>query len=77
MKIKVYAPGFINHELIDNNGFVELADGKTVAHLYRKMKVTPLARLVVASFVNYEPAKMKTVLQDGDTVSLMFPVTGG
>jgi molybdopterin converting factor small subunit len=77
MKIKVYAPGFINHELIDNNGFVELADGTTVAHLYRKMKVTPLARLVVASFVNYEPAKMKTVLQDGDTVSMMFPVTGG
>jgi molybdopterin converting factor small subunit len=77
MKIKVYAPGFINHELIDNNGFVELADGKTVAHLFRKMKVTPLARLVVTSFVNYEPAKMKTVLQDGDTVSMMFPVTGG
>ena len=77
MKIKVYAPGFINHELIDNNGYLELADGKTVAHLYRKMKVTPLARLVVTSFVNYEPAKMKTVLQDGDTVSMMFPVTGG
>ena len=77
MKIKVYAPGFINHELIDNNGYVELADGKTVAHLYRKMKVTPLSLLVVASFVNYEPARMNTVLQDGDTVSLMFPVTGG
>jgi len=77
MKIRVYAPGFINHDLIDKDGYVELAEVKTVAHLYRRMKVSPLARLVVASFVNYEPAKAKTVLQDGDTVSMMFPVSGG
>ncbi len=77
IKVRVYAPGFINHDAIDQDGFVELDDNVSVKKLFRKMKVSPLARMFVVSFVNYEPAKMDEKLKDGDVVSLMFPVSGG
>ncbi len=77
IKVRVYAPGFINHDAIDQDGFVKLDDNVTVKQLFRKMKVSPLARMFVVSFVNYEPAKMNATLKDGDVVSLMFPVSGG
>jgi molybdopterin converting factor small subunit len=77
IKVRVYAPGFINHDAIDQNGFVELDDGVTVKQLFRKMKVTPVARMFLTSFVNYEPVKMNMKLKDGDVVSLMFPISGG
>jgi molybdopterin converting factor small subunit len=77
IKVRVYAPGFINHDAIDQNGFVELDDDVSVKQLFRKMKVTPVARMIVTSFVNYEPAKMNMKLKDGDVVSLMFPISGG
>jgi molybdopterin converting factor small subunit len=77
IKVKVYAPGFINHEIIDQNGFVELAEDDSVRVLFKKLKVSPLARLIVTTFVNYEPVKMNSKLKDGDVISLMFPVAGG
>jgi molybdopterin converting factor small subunit len=77
MKVKVYAPGFINHDLIDNNGWVELAENVSVNQLFKQLKVSALTRVIVTSFVNYEPARMNTRLKDGDVVSLMFPISGG
>ena len=77
IKVRIYAPGFINHDAIDQNGFIELDDNVSVKQLFRKMKVSPVARMFVISFVNYEPAKMDTKLKDGDIVSLMFPISGG
>jgi molybdopterin converting factor small subunit len=77
IKVRVYAPGFISHEAIDQDGYVQLAEGSSVRHLYRKMQVSLIARLLVTSFVNYEPAKMNRKLEENDIVSLMFPVSGG
>ena len=77
IKVRIYAPGFINHDAIDQNGFIELDENVSVKQLFRKMKVSPIARMFVISFVNYEPAKMDAKLKDGDVVSLMFPISGG
>ncbi len=77
IKVKVYAPGFINHEPIDPNGYVELTDNDSLNSLYKKLRVPVIARPVLTSFVNYEPARLNTRLKDGDVVSLLFPVAGG
>jgi molybdopterin converting factor small subunit len=77
IKVRVYAPGFISHEAIDQDGFVQLAEGSSVRQLFKKMKISLFARILVTSFVNYEPAKMNRKLEENDIVSLMFPVSGG
>lgn len=77
IKVKVYAPGFINHESIDQNGFVSLQDGDSVFTLYHKLKLPLPLRLILACSVNEEQAWWNTVLKDGDVVSFLFPISGG
>jgi molybdopterin converting factor small subunit len=77
IKVKVYAPGFIKHDSFDQNGFVELVENDSIHSLYRKLKV-PLPILpILTTYVNYVPAKLSTKLQEGDVVSLLFPISGG
>jgi len=45
--------------------------------LYRLLKLPVPLRLSVFFCVNYEPAKWNTQLKDGDTVTFLFPISGG
>ena len=75
--VRVYAPGFIDHEALDADGFIELAEGDTVGGLYKKLRVPFALRLVMACSVNYEQVKVSTPLNDGDVISFLFPIAGG
>lgn len=77
MKVKVYAPAFINHEPIDADGTVTLEDHATLNDLYRRLKLPLPLRLSCFCNVNYAPAKWNTRLKDGDTVTFLFPISGG
>jgi len=77
IRVRVYAPGFINHESLDEDGFIELTEGCTVGGLCKRLKVPFTIRLVMACSVNYEQAKFSTPLKDGDVVSFLFPIAGG
>jgi molybdopterin converting factor small subunit len=73
----VFVPVFINHDNVDNDGFVTLIDGANMTDLYRQLKLPIPLRLSILFWVNYEQAKWNTRLKDGDTITFLFPVTGG
>ncbi len=75
--MKVYAPAFIDHALIDVDGTVALNDRATLSDLYRQLKMPILLRLSCFCSVNYERAGWNTELRDGDTISFLFPISGG
>jgi molybdopterin converting factor small subunit len=77
MKIKVLAPGFIKHDAFDPNGFVELNENDSVRTLFNKLRIPLALRLILTSYVNYEPSRANTKLKEGDVVSFLFPITGG
>ena len=77
IKVKVYAPGFINHDPLDENGFLDLREGASMHTLFQKLKVPVPLRVILAYSVNYEQAKLTTKLKDGDIVTFLFPFTGG
>jgi len=77
MLVRVYAPAFCNHDLIMDNGCVELKEGTTLIQLLRMLKMPMLLRRMPIVFVNYDRVKMSTVLKDEDTVSILGMVASG
>jgi len=77
IRVKVYAPGFVNHDSINPDGFVEVKEGDSVSDLYKKLKLPIPLRLVMACSVNYEKVKSSRKLIDGDVVTFLFPISGG
>jgi hypothetical protein len=77
IKVKVYAPGFINHDAIDPNGFIELDENDSIKTLYQKLKIPFPFWPIVTCCVNYEQAKLSTTLKDEDVVTFLFPFPGG
>lgn len=77
MLVRVYAPAFCDHDLINDKGCVELNEGTTLRGLLKKLKMPILLRKMPIVFVNYDRVKASTVLKDGDTVSIMGMVASG
>lgn len=77
MKIKVYAPLFGSVDLLDDNGYLEMASGATLGDVYKKLKIPLFFRNSLLCMVNYEPGKSKQKLADGDIVSFIGPLSGG
>jgi molybdopterin converting factor small subunit len=77
IKVKVYAPAFINHDPIDADGMVTLPEGASLQDLYSLLKLPLPLRLAFFCSVNHEQARWNMTLKDGDTVSFLFPISGG
>ncbi len=77
LRVKVYIPAFIDHEQLDADNMVTLKAGARMADLYRKLKVPLPLRLSFLYVVNYEQVRWNSTLQDGDTVTFLFPIHGG
>lgn len=77
IRVKVYAPGFISHQHLDEDGYATLPDGATLKSLYRFLKIPLLLRPVLLCSINSEQAQPRTPLKNGDTVSFFFPISGG
>jgi len=77
MLVKVYAPAFCSHDLIMDNGCVDLNEGTTLIQLLKKLEMPMLLRRMPIVFVNYDRVGLSTVLKDGDTVSILGMVAGG
>ncbi len=76
MRIRVYAPAFADHSVLDERGFLELPPGARLRDLHRILKIPPLARPFVLVAVNYRVSGPGRLLEDGDTVSY-FSMAGG
>ena len=77
MLVRVYAPAFCNHDLIDRKGFVEVEEGTTLLQLLKKLEMPFVCRNLPIVFVNDDRAKKSTKLKEGDVVSIMGPVSSG
>jgi molybdopterin converting factor small subunit len=77
IKVKVYAPAFVNHDPLGADGTISLEDGATLNNLYRRLHLPIPLRLSFFCSVNYERAKWNKKLKDGDTVTFLFPISGG
>ena len=77
MKVKVYAPVFLNLKSIDSDGYVTLDEGATVNTLYKKLRIPLIIRPLMFCSVNYKQVKLKTKLKEGDIVSFLSFVSGG
>jgi molybdopterin converting factor small subunit len=77
MRVKVYAPGYCDYTHINKNGFVDLDEGATLGVLLNKIKMPLLLRALPVVAVNNKKVPKSTVLQDGDTISILFIVAGG
>jgi molybdopterin converting factor small subunit len=77
LKVRITAPPFCDHSLIDNRGFIKLKEGASLNEIYSKLKVTVLLRPFLITSVNYEIARPSVTLSDGDDVSIFWPLSGG
>ena len=77
MRVRVYAPGYIDHAALNPDGFIELAEGATVSQLLKKLKVPLPLRAITGVSVNYQQVPASTRLEDGDTVTFLVPLPGG
>lgn len=77
IKIKVYAPAIIDHSQIDSDSFLKVEEGFTLRKLYKLLKIPLIYRPILFCTVNYDRVGINTVLQDGDTISFIAPISGG
>jgi molybdopterin converting factor subunit 1 len=79
MRVRVLYFGVLRERLGGDQEFLELTDLATVAgvlNVYRE-RVPGFAWDSIAVAVNQEYAQAESVLQDGDDVALLPPVSGG
>ncbi len=77
MKVKVYAPLFGDTDILDESGYLELAENATLKEVFKKLKIPLLLRTSLLCTVNYERVKMSSKLSEGDIVSFIGPLSGG
>ena len=77
MKVRVFAPSFLDLSALDDDGYLTLGEGATVNTLYKKMRIPLPLRPLVFCAINYKQAKLTHKLKDGDTVSVLAVISGG
>ncbi|MBN2659479.1 MAG: MoaD/ThiS family protein [Spirochaetales bacterium] len=77
MKIKVIAPPFCDQTFLDDRGEAELPGQTRLSSLLGKMKIPPYFRPLLIIRVNYDKVPRNYILNDGDIVSLFWPISGG
>jgi len=77
MKIKVFAPPFLDGTSIDEHGWLELAEGGTLKDVYKLLRVPLALRPLLLCSVNYQKPSRNMRLKADDVVSIYFPLAGG
>jgi molybdopterin converting factor small subunit len=77
MRIKIYAPAWIDHTRLDRDGTLQVEEGATLTKVCEILKIPRLLRLDIFCSVNYDQVKMDTLLKDGDIVTFIAPISGG
>lgn len=77
MRIKIYAPAFLDHSRLDHQGCLEVEEGARLGKILDQLRVPLLLRPVLLCTVNYDRVKLSTRLKDGDVVSIIAPISGG
>lgn len=77
MKVKVFAPPFLDHSKLDDKGFLLLEDNAVLSDVFRAIKAPLFLRPLFITSVNHKKAERSSPLKDGDVISIFWPVSGG
>ena len=77
MIIRVYPGAMVKGEGLDEDGYIEMVEGASVAQLIAIVSVPLFLRPLLIVSVNGRTVKKNHVLLDGDTVSFLTPLAGG
>lgn len=77
IRVRVLCPGFCDFSLMTPDGAMELPDGTTLEHVLDNLRLSFLMRRILLVRVNGSKASYRTILVDGDTVSILSGLYGG
>lgn len=77
MKIELYAPPMCDFSRVDEQGFLNVPQGTTFGQALKIIKLPFIWRKIFPCLLNYEKAPLKTVLKEGDIISIFTPIAGG
>lgn len=75
--IHLYEPPFCGNSLIQDNGMALVPEGCTLGLLIKLLNIPFPFRAFLIAYVNYKRVLSSYVLQEQDTVSFFWPVSGG
>lgn len=77
MRVKVTAPSFCDHSVLDDYGWIEMPSKSVLRDLLKRLKVPLLLRPLLLIQVNYENAAGSVTLHEEDVVTIFWPISGG
>ena len=77
IKVRVYLPPYLERSQLDERGYALIEEGSTLGDLFKMLRVPFPAGAVHLCRLNYEKARLKQKLKDGDTVSFFSMISGG
>lgn len=77
MKVKISVSSIADHSVLDDDECLQLDEGATIWSVYSKLKIPLHLRTFYKCYLNYEPARMRDKLKDGDEVLFMTLAAGG
>jgi molybdopterin converting factor small subunit len=77
MRVRVFAPAFLDLGAVDDDGYMELEEGSSLNDVYKRLKVPLPLRPILFCTVNYGRERLGVKLKDGDCVSFITPIAGG
>jgi len=75
VKVRVVAPFGIAG--LDATGMLEVPDGTRVKDILKRSKSITRTLMVLPVMVNGKQVKTTHILNDGDTLVIVFPISGG
>lgn len=77
MKVKLYAPPICDHTAIDDQGFLDIPQKSRLKDVLSLIGLPRIIRPILIAKVNYEKVPGSFILQEGDVVSIFWPLSGG
>ena len=77
IRVKVFVPSWCDSRMLDERGWVEVAEGSTLADVIRMIKMSKFIAKVFQASVNGEAVPLTTPLQNGDVIGFFSLMTGG
>ena len=77
IRVKVFPPYGIGSKAMDERGWLELADGTTLADAVHALGMPKIAAKIFMVHLNSEKQPMNTKLKNGDMIGFAALITSG
>lgn len=77
MRVRVLCPSYCDYTFIDSSGHMDLPADAKLSDLLDRLQLSFFMRRILVVHVNGVKASERTVLHDGDLVSVLSGIYGG